>query len=367
LNAHVHSLYLLIKGLLEGLRLSEWESSGLFQQAKAWIWTPERAESLRALYRASYLEMLLGGTTFAGEYNRSTGLSREVMEEVGIEGLQTLGVEHCQGREGLETEGWQYALNEEEKLSVEELDQAGRLVREHGARLTMHAAETAERAQLVQDRFGKTTIELLDAHGLLGPWMLLSHAVHLTPTDMQLIAERGAAVVASPSCEMKLADGAGPLAGLLELGVPVGLGTDAAACNNGADMFVEMRTASLLGKLTAGAQALSARQALAMATRDGARALGLEGERGSLEGGKRADMVAVRLDSLRMSPLVHTEARSNLLANLVFCASSADVSDVLVAGEHLVVDAHHRSLDAQAVRRDLEQLSRRLEAHLDTV
>jgi 5-methylthioadenosine/S-adenosylhomocysteine deaminase len=367
INAHVHSEYLLLKGMLEELRLKEWDHHALFQRAWTWIKAPRQLQALRAVYRASYLEMLLGGTTYVAEFNcsdESAPICREEMAAVGVKGLQTRRIVGRQSGDPTLEPGVQYKLREEELLTEDELQRASKLVREHAVKLTMHAAETEERVAVAKQRFGSSTVLLLDRYGLLGPRTLLSHAVHLTSQEMRIVAQRGAAVVASPACEMKLADGVAPTVQLLEMGVPVALGTDAAVCNNGADMFLEMRTAGLLHKLTRGAAALPARQALAMATLHGAGALGQGEERGCLEPGLRADMVAVDARSLRMRPVVHARGRSNLLPNLVFSATAADVSDVWVEGERVVAGRAHRSLDHGQVGLELDRLSLALQEHL---
>jgi len=240
-------------------------------------------------------------------------------------------------------------------LTEDELNLAAELLTNgDDVRLTMHAAETAERMVLIRARLGRTTIDLLDAHGLLGPHLLLSHAIHVTPQEIERIAQTRTRVVTSPVAEMKLSDGVGPVAEMLARGVPVSLGTDAAVCNNGNDMFREMKTAALLQKVTKGAHVVTAVQALVMATLNGARAFGRSAELGTIENGKLADLVLVDARSAAMTPLIHNGRHSNVLANLVHCATAADVTDVLVGGEWMIRDRRHVRLDEAQVLRQLQ-------------
>src|SRR5207248_6278977 len=137
---------------------------------------------------------------------------------------------------------------------------------------------------------GLRNVEYLDSVGVSGPHVLLAHCVHVSESEMNLLADAGTHVAHCPSSNMKLGSGVAPVALMLDRGVSVSLGADGAPCNNRLDMFTEMRTAALLQKVRRGAEALPARRALRMATLDGARALGLADETGSIEPGKLADV-----------------------------------------------------------------------------
>ena len=169
----------------------------------------------------------------------------------------------------------------------------------------------------------------------------------LTADEVAMLADAGASVVHCPESNLKLASGFCPVADLLAAGVNVALGTDGAASNNDLDMFGEMRTAALLGKSVAGnPAAVSATDALTMATLGGARALGLAGETGSLVAGKAADMICVDLAHPATQPVYHP------VSQVVYAATRDQVSDVWVAGEALLVDGElTRSQAADAVAR----------------
>ena len=212
----------------------------------------------------------------------------------------------------------------------------------------MHIHETLGEIHQSLEHHGMRPIERLDRLGVLGPRLMGVHAVHLTEDEITQLARHGASVVHCPSSNMKLASGIAPIAQCLEQGVNVALGTDGAASNNRLDMFEEMRLAALLAKVASGrADDLPAHRALRMATLDGARALGLDHLIGSIEPGKQADLVAVNLGSLELSPCFDP------LSHLVYAAGRSDVSHVWVAGEPLLTEGSLARVDVSALRQQV--------------
>jgi 5-methylthioadenosine/S-adenosylhomocysteine deaminase len=170
-----------------------------------------------------------------------------------------------------------------------------------------------------------------------------------------LLERRGAAIVASPTAEMKLADGVAPVADYVRRGMTVALGTDGAVCNNGHDMFIECRQLALLQKLDAGAAAMPAEGVLRIATHGGACALGDGGRYGVLAPGACADLILVDTANPRLQPLMTAAGERNAARNLVFAATGQDVTDVMVGGRWLVRDRCLLTADAPALWRDLAQ------------
>ncbi len=212
------------------------------------------------------------------------------------------------------------------------------------APIHMHVHETAtEVAEALRD-LGQRPLARLAGFGLLGPRFQCVHATQLLDAEIELLASTGASVMHCPESNLKLASGACRVAELLAVGVNVALGTDGAASNNDLDMFGEMRTAALLGKLVANdAAALPAPVALEMATLNGARALGIDGHAGSIEVGKCADLTAVRLDCFNSSP------QYDVCSHLVYAAQSSQVSDVWCAGRALLENGHLQTIDTAGV------------------
>jgi 5-methylthioadenosine/S-adenosylhomocysteine deaminase len=204
----------------------------------------------------------------------------------------------------------------------------------------IHLHETREEIESSLKEHGVRPLERLHRLGLLGPGLIAVHAVHLDVAEIGLLAAQGCHVAHCPTSNMKLASGIAPIGALIEHGVGVGLGSDGAASNNRQDMFQEMRHAALLGKVACGdAAALPAHQALKMATLEGARALGLEQQIGSLVPGKAADIVAVKLDEWDLQPCYDP------LSHLVYVAGREQVSHVWVAGVLRIRDKTPVDLD----------------------
>jgi 5-methylthioadenosine/S-adenosylhomocysteine deaminase len=197
--------------------------------------------------------------------------------------------------------------------------------------LHIHIHETRKEIEDSLKLFGMRPIERLRRLGVLGPGLIGAHAVYLEDHEMQLLAQHGCSVAHCPSSNLKLASGIARIVPMMQRGVNIGLGTDGAASNNRLDIFQEMRTASLLAKGSSGqADAVNAHQALRMATLNGALALGLDKEIGSIEEGKSADFCAIKTDDSLLAPCYDP---ASLLA---YSAGREHVSDVWVAGKACV-------------------------------
>ncbi|MBT7308801.1 MAG: amidohydrolase family protein, partial [Gammaproteobacteria bacterium] len=193
---------------------------------------------------------------------------------------------------------------------------------------------------------GIRPLKRLEQLGLLGPRLAAVHMTQLTEDEIQLLAERNVSVVHCPESNLKLASGFSPVDQLMKAGVNVALGTDGAASNNDLDLLAEMRTAALLAKGVAGdATALSAHQALEMATLRGARAIGLESLVGSLVAGKAADLIAIDLGGLESQPIY------DVASHLVYATQRNQVREVWVNGQHLLHEGELLTLESEKVMR----------------
>ena len=213
-------------------------------------------------------------------------------------------------------------------VSTENLSKVATFAAELDMAVTIHLHETRGEVLLAVEQHGERPIDTLHRLGLIGPRTLCVHMTDLGEQDMALLAETGAHVIHCPQSNMKLASGSCPVNGLISRGVNVALGTDGAASNNDLNMFGEMQSAALLAKLVSeDATALPASDALAMATINGARALGLEDRIGSLEVGKQADLIAVDLGGPETQPLY------NPVSQLVYACNGSQVSHSWIAGQ----------------------------------
>lgn len=235
-------------------------------------------------------------------------------------------------------------------LSPGQLTEIAALAREFGALLHIHAAENATEVATVEVRHGKRPVELLDSLGLLGPDLLLAHAVDLTGPEIAALARTGTSVAHCPVSNLKLGCGIAPVPRLLGAGVTVGLGTDGAVSSNSLDVLGAVRQAALVHKAGGDPTAVGAERAVRMATVEGARALGLADQLGTLEAGKRADLIVLDLNAPHLRPL------HDPWSTLAYAAHSADVRDTVVDGRVLMRDRALRTLDVEAVIAELEAL-----------
>jgi 5-methylthioadenosine/S-adenosylhomocysteine deaminase len=208
----------------------------------------------------------------------------------------------------------------------------------------IHVHETAHEVEESMSRFGVRPLERLAKLGLLGPRLIAVHMTQLLAEEMVALATANASVAHCPASNLKLASGFCEVGKLIKAGVNVALGTDGAASNNNLDMLEEMHLAALLAKGVAGdATAVPAAQALRMATLNGARALGLDSEIGSLINGKRADIAAIDLSGIDTLPLYDP------LSQIVYAANRNDVTDVWVNGRRVLASRHLATLDPAAL------------------
>jgi 5-methylthioadenosine/S-adenosylhomocysteine deaminase len=232
---------------------------------------------------------------------------------------------------------FRYGLACPNSCSVGLIKEVRALADRNGVPIHIHIAETEYEWDNIHHLFGLSPTSHLHNLGLLGPDVLGAHCIWLSDDDIQLFQATGTKVAHNPECNMKVADGIAPIAKMAEAGVVVSLGTDSCAVNDNMDMFEAMRTAAFLQKVTAMDPAvLPAPQTLRMATLGGAEALGMEREIGSLEVGKKADVIVVDLSDSHMRPINKIEN------SLVYCANARDVETVICDG--IVVMENHQIL-----------------------
>ncbi len=368
-QTHIHLCQTLFRGAADDLSLIDW--------LKKRIWPMEAAHSvssLRASARLGIAELIKGGTTCAltMETVNHTDAVFQVVEETGYRA--TVG--KCMMDKGEEVPD---ALYEDTDASVEKslallenwhgradgrirycfaprfavsctrelLSKVARLAHERGVMVHTHASENRHECEMVEQATGLRNITYLDSLGLTGRHVALAHCIHVDDDEIAILKRTNTNVVHCPSSNLKLGSGIAPLKRMLEEGISVSLGADGAACNNRLDMFTEMRTAALLQKALHGPEVLSAKQALRMATIDGARALGLGDEIGSLEVGKRADVILVKLDSLHSTPQT-----TNLVSAITYSAQASDVETVVIDGQLVMREGKLLTMDERAVLKE---------------
>ncbi len=359
INTHGHAAMTLMRGLADDLPLMEWLQQHIWPAEQQWVNTD-------FVYDGSLLacaEMLRSGTTCFNDMYFFPEDTVRAVEQSGMRasiGLIMIdfptawaqspdeylskGIELHDQLRGNSLIRTAFAPHAPYTVSDESLQRIRTYAEELDIPIHMHVHETAHEVEEAIQKTGKRPLQRLEELGLLNPHLMAVHMTQLLPEEIPRLANTGIHVVHCPESNLKLASGFCPVHQLHEAGVNLCLGTDGAASNNDLDMFSEMRSAALLAKAVAGdASALPAEAVLRMATINGARALGLENETGSLEPGKSADIIAVDLGGLESQPVYHPASQ------LVYAAGRDQVTDVWVAGRHLLKQRELTTIDAHIV------------------
>jgi len=361
-NTHTHAPMVLFRGLADDLALEEWLTRYIFP-AEAKTVSPE---FVRAGTRLAVLEMIESGTTtYADMYYFEEEIAKET-KAAGVRGvlgetiIQFPVADAKTPAEGLaRAETFINAFRRDPLITPAvaphaiytndsaTLKAARALSMKYGVPTLIHMAETQTEAMTANERGSPTVVSYLDALGFLGPGVVAAHAVWVNDSDMALLKARGVGVSHNPESNMKLASGIAPVKAYLASNVAIGLGTDGAASNNDLDMFEAMRAASFLQKVaTRDPTAVSAKTAVQMATIGGARALGMERQIGSLEAGKRADVIIVRMSAARQTPMYDP------ISHLVYVTRGDDVQTTIVNGRVLMQNRKLTTLNEAAVLRE---------------
>ncbi|MBT2988668.1 MAG: TRZ/ATZ family hydrolase [Candidatus Thiodiazotropha sp. (ex Ctena orbiculata)] len=357
INSHTHAAMALLRGLADDMPLMTWLNEHIWPAEARWV----SEEFIHDGTQLAVAEMLLGGTTCFNDMYFFPDITGRVASSAGIRAV--LGLIAIDFPSAWASDGDDYlhkglqvhdqfrtnpiihtAFAPHAPYSVADpiLERIRTLADELEIPVHMHVHETHDEIVQGLQNQGKRPMERLHDLGLLSPSLAAVHMTQLEKSEIELFAASGGQVVHCPESNLKLASGFCPVTELTEAGINVALGTDGAASNNDLDMLSEMRSAALLTKGVANnASALPAAKALSMATINGARALGLQQETGSLEPGKSADLVAVDLHRINTLPVYHP------ISQLVYAAGREQVTHVWVAGRHLVSEGSLTTLDLQ--------------------
>jgi 5-methylthioadenosine/S-adenosylhomocysteine deaminase len=360
INTHTHAAMSLFRGIADDLKLQDWLNNFIFP-AEAKNVSPD---FVRWGTRLACLEMLLSGTTTFTDMYYFEDVVAEAAKEAGMRGV--LG-ETIIGFPVADAKTPSDALKFAERFLIrfhsdplvvpavaphapytnsdETLRAARALANKYGAPIVTHLSETQQENTDSQAKFHETPAQRLNSIGFFAGRTVAAHCVWVDANDRAILKTKNVGVAHCPSSNMKLASGAAPVVEMLNLGIAVGLGTDGpAGSNNDFDMFEETDLAAKLQKLVRrDPQALPATQAFEMATMGGARVLGMEKEIGSLETGKRADIISIDLDAPNAVPMY------DVYSQLVYALKGSNVLDVVVDGRQVVRDKRCLTLDSQAV------------------
>lgn len=360
INTHTHVPMVLFRGIADDLVLMEWLQKYIF---------PAEAKNVDEQFvrwgtRLGCLEMIRGGTTtFVDMYYFEDAIA----DETARAGMRAVLGETLIDFPAPDNKTWDAGITYMEKfaakwqghslitpaiaphapytVSTDHLRQAHGFSERHGVPLLIHVAEDQAEVKTIQERYGASSVAYLDRIGLLDARVIAAHMVWPTSDDIALLAKRSVGVAHCPQSNMKIAAGAAPVPQMLKAGVAVGLGTDGAASNNDLNLWEEMDTAAKLHKLTSkDPTVINAREALEMATIRGARAIHQDKEIGSLEAGKRADIIIVDVSSAHQTPMY------NVYSHLVYATKASDVQTVIVNGRVVMANRRVLTIDERAVR-----------------
>ena len=367
INTHTHAAMTLVRGYADDMALEPW-----LQQK---IWPYEANLQARHVYKGTQLaaaEMIRGGTTTCVDMYFYYDEGARAFAESGMRAAPcaTLlgflpdadekiasGIRWAREWRGA-ADGRITPMLAPHSLYTCTRAQWEKIIvgaRENNLQITTHVSETRRENADVAASWGASPIQSLHQIGALEQPLLAAHCVYTDPRDREIMASTPFFVAHNPQSNLKLASGIAPVDDYRARGIGVGLATDGAASNNNLDMWEELRLAATLHKATSGdATMISARQALQMATIDGARCLGLADQIGSIETGKKADIVLVDFDKPHLTP------RHNVVSHLVYAAGASDVCGVMVDGNWLLKNGEWQTLDVKEICATSEAMAREL-------
>jgi len=375
-NGHSHAAMTLLRGVADDLGLMDWLTNYIFPAEVEFV----DAEFVRIGTELACWEMIRGGTTTFVDMYYYPDVIANVVDSCGMRALISATVIDQRSPDaesavdsiqkgGEFIKRWQgknsritpiFGPHANYTLNAEQLRATREAALEFGVPISIHMSESPFEVQYSKDTFGMTSIEFFESIGFFDGPTIAAHVVWPTDAEIPILAERKVGVIHNPTSNMKIASGISPVADMLKAGVRVGLGTDGAASNNDLDMWEEMRLAAFLQKVEQmNPEVMSASTVLNMATSGGATAIGLSDSIGSLEIGKRADLIQVAFDD------VHHVPTYDVISHLVYVNDEQDVASVIVDGKVLMLEREILTIDTDRVAEEARALAARIQNALE--
>ena len=375
INGHSHAAMTLLRGVADDLALMDWLNNYIFPAEVEFV----DSEFVRIGTELACWEMIRGGTTTFVDMYYYPDTIAEVVEQCGMRALVSATVIDQRSPDAEDAsdsirkgggfiERWQgrhpritpiFGPHANYTLNAEQLAETRKVAMEYGVPISIHLSESPYELQYSKDTYGMTSIEMFESIGFFDGPTIAAHVVWPTESEIPILARRKVGVIHNPTSNMKIASGIAPITEMLRAGVRVGIGTDGAASNNDLDLWEEMRLAALLQKVEQmDPEVLSATEVLTMATRGGAEAIGLDHLVGSLEVGKRADLIQVAFDD------VHHIPTYDVISHLVYVTDEQDVASVIVDGKVLMREGDMLTIDTARVTAEATQLAHRIQEAL---
>jgi 5-methylthioadenosine/S-adenosylhomocysteine deaminase len=374
-NGHSHAAMTLLRGVADDLALMEWLNNYIFPAEVKFV----DADFVRIGTELACWEMIGGGTTTFVDMYYFPDVIAKVVESCGMRAMVSATVidqrsPDAENAADSLSKGLAFIDRWKDRnsritpilgphanytLNAEQLRQVRDAALEAGVSISIHISESPYELEYAKKTYGMTSIDLLDSMDFFDAPTIGAHVVWPTEAEISILAERKVGVIHNPTSNMKTAAGIAPITEMLQAGVRVGLGTDGAASNNDLDMWEEMRLAAFLQKVhQMNPEVMPANSVLTMATRGGAEAIGLGESIGSLEVGKRADIIQVSFDDVHFVPTY------DVISHLVYVADEQDVTTVVVDGNVLMKDREILTIDTDRVRTEATTLAARIQKAL---
>jgi len=375
-NGHGHAAMTLMRGLADDLGLMDWLNNYIFPSEVEFV----DADFVRVGTELACWEMIRGGTTTFVDMYYYPDTIASVVDSCGMRAMISATVidqrsPDAEGADDSITKGigfierWKnrnsritpmFGPHANYTLNAEQLTATREAAMQLGVPISIHMSESPFELQYSKDTFGMTSIEMYESIGFFEGPTIAAHVVWPTETEIPILARRQVGVIHNPTSNMKIASGIAPVAEMLAAGVRVGLGTDGAASNNDLDMWEEMRLAAFLQKVDRmDPEVLPADTVLSMATTGGATAIGLGDSIGSLEVGKRADLIQVAFDD------VHHVPTYDVVSHLVYVTDEQDVAAVVVDGKLLMLEGEMLTIDTERVAAEATAFAARIQQALE--
>ncbi|NNC78258.1 MAG: amidohydrolase family protein [Woeseiaceae bacterium] len=374
-NGHSHAAMTLLRGVADDLALMDWLTNYIFPAEVEFV----DSEFVRIGTELACWEMIRGGTTTFVDMYYYPDTIAEVVDRCGMRAMISATVidqrsPDAEGADDSISKGlgfidrWQgrnpritpiFGPHANYTLNAEQLAATRAAAMEHNVAISIHMSESPFEVQYSKDTYGMTSIDMFESIGFFEGPTIAAHVVWPTEQEISILARRKVGVIHNPTSNMKIASGISPVTAMLDAGVRVGLGTDGAASNNDLDMWEEMRLAAFLQKVDRmNPEVLPATTVLSMATIGGATAIGLGDSIGSLEVGKRADIIQVAFDD------VHHVPTFDVVSHLVYVTDEQDVASVVVDGKVLMHEREFRTIDTENVAEEATALAARIQQAL---
>ncbi|TVT29399.1 amidohydrolase family protein [Salinicoccus cyprini] len=365
-NSHFHSYSPIAKGLMKEMELQDWGNSsnqGKLQQLLFdYVDNKLTENEFSCIAQKSYVDMVKNGVTFVSDSDpQSPGCLKKVMEELGIKGIidayEEIG--DYQGTPGKIDFGSH--LLEEEDITEEELQKVKELKSNYNPIMMTHCLESQWRSDIVQSKYGQSSVSLYRKHGLLDKHTVLFHGVYMNPTDMDILAKSNSSVIHCPSSNLDTGAGIADVSTMIDKGLNVGLGTDYSHTN----MWELMRLTYYLMKVNNPLEKHTVEDVFKMATRNGAEAYSLKAITGEIKQDYKADLIFLRKE-VEMEPMIDSDGFTNSLYNLLFYSRDDSVQHVMIDGEWVMKERKIMLVDEEALDAEYNRISDGFRKYLDS-